>query len=79
MLLTVAVALLGGLGSGLAVLLIAAALMWLTWAALVGMGVLTARAALGLSRWRKARLPKIIGFQEMIYGFGFVLLVVLGH
>ena len=66
-------------GLGLVILLIAAVLAWLPWTAPVGMGVLTVRAAIGLSHWRKARPPKIIGFQEMGYGFGFVFLLAAGY
>lgn len=49
------------------------------WMALVAISILTGRAALGLSRWRAARPPKIIGMQELVYGLGFVLLIALGY
>lgn len=45
----------------------------------VAMGILTIRAAVGLSRWRKARVPKQIGIQEVVYALGFVLLVAAGY
>lgn len=45
----------------------------------LAMGILTLRAAVGLSRWRKARPPKQIGMQEVMYALGFVLLVAVGY
>jgi len=41
--------------------------------------ILAARAALGLSAYRKARPAKIIGFQEIGYGLLTVILVSLGY
>jgi hypothetical protein len=43
------------------------------------MGILLMRAMVGLSPLRKDRPPKIIGFQEVGYGIGFVLLVAAGY
>jgi hypothetical protein len=65
--------------AGLAVLLIAIGYTALPWTVPAAMGILTVRAGVGLSSLRKARLPKVIGIQEMAYGFGFVLLVALGY
>jgi hypothetical protein len=49
------------------------------WTAPLAMGVLTVRAAVGLSSLRKARPAKIIGMQEIAYGLIFLLLVALGY
>lgn len=64
---------------GLALLLGAAAKALLPPTAPLAMAVLTGRAVLGLSRWRRARIPKQIGIQEVVYGLGFVLLVAAGY
>lgn len=64
---------------GLGVLLIAVGYGLLPWTVLAAMFILTLRAGVGLSSLRKARPPKIIGMQELGYGFGYVLLVVLGY
>lgn len=45
----------------------------------LAMAILTVRAAVGLSRWRKARAPKQIGIQEVVYALAFVLLVAVGY
>lgn len=47
--------------------------------AILAMSLLTLRAGIGLSSLRKARPPKVIGIQEMIYGFSFVLLLAAGY
>lgn len=47
--------------------------------AFLAMGILTLRAGIGLSSLRKARPPKMIGIQEMTYGFSFVLLLAIGY
>ena len=52
---------------------------WLPWLGVIALGVLTIRAALGLSRHRKPRAAKTIGFQEIAYGLLVVLLTVIGH
>lgn len=65
-------------GVGWLMLLGLAAVNLLPWTALLAMTILVGRAVLGLSQWRQPRPPKAIGFQEMGYGFGFVLLIVLG-
>ncbi len=51
---------------------------YLPWTAPAAMLVLLGRAALGLSRWRKPRLAKHIGFQEIGYGLLFSVLIALG-
>lgn len=61
------------------VLVIATAYGFARWTAIVAMIILAARAALGLSSWRKARPPKIIGMQEIAYGLGFLLLIAAGY
>jgi hypothetical protein len=66
-------------GMACALLLIANRYGFIPWSAPLAMGVLTSRAALGLSPWRAARPPKVIGMQEIAYGLGFVLLIVMGH
>jgi hypothetical protein len=66
-------------GIACALLLIANRYGFIPWGAPLAMGILTSRAALGLSPWRAARSPKVIGMQEIAYGLGFVLLVVMGH
>lgn len=62
-----------------ALLLIANRYGFIPWGAVLAMGILTSRAALGLSPWRAAHPPKVIGMQEIAYGLGFVLLVVMSH
>ena len=49
------------------------------WLALVALGILIGRMALGLSRYRKAHRTAIIGVQEMTYGFLTVILVAIGY
>ena len=66
-------------GAGLVILLWASASSLLPWTAPAAMGVLAARAMLGLSSLRKPRPPKVIGMLEMVYGLGFVLLIALGY
>jgi len=65
--------------SGVLLLLVATAYALLPWTAPLAMVILAIRAGIGLSSLRKARPAKVIGIQEMIYGSGFVLLVVLGY
>ena len=65
--------------AGLAILAGAAAYTLLPWTAPAAMGILTARAAVGLSSLRKPRPPKVVGMLEMFYGLGFALLVALGY
>ena len=65
------------LACGVLIVTYAAGLVPLT--APLAMGILSLRAAVGLSRWRKARVPKQIGIQEVIYALIFVLLVVMGY
>ncbi|GAB4436129.1 MAG: YwiC-like family protein [Anaerolineae bacterium] len=48
------------------------------WLSVLAMVVLLARAVVGLSGWRRAVKPKIVGFQEMGYGFLTVALTVIG-
>ena len=45
---------------------------------LVTVGILLVYNGVGLSSLRKARPPRVIGFQEMGYGFTFVILVAVG-
>ena len=47
--------------------------------AVIAMGILTVRAAHGLSRYRRPAKPKTIGFQELGFGVLTVLLVALGY
>jgi hypothetical protein len=66
-------------GAGVVILTLAAAYSLLPWTAPAAMGVLAARAGVGLSAWRTVRPPKAIGMQELGYGVGFVLLLALGY
>jgi hypothetical protein len=50
----------------------------LPWTAPLAMSILMGRAVLGLSPWRTARPPKVIGIQELFCGLGFVLLLGIG-
>lgn len=65
--------------AGLAILMGAASSMLLPWTAPAAMGILTTRAAIGLSSLRKPRSPKVVGMLEMVYGLGFALLVAIGY
>jgi hypothetical protein len=49
------------------------------WTALLAIVILSIRAAVGLSAFRKVRPPKIIGMQEIAYSLIFLLLVALGY
>jgi hypothetical protein len=49
------------------------------WLALLAFVVLGGRAAWGLSRFRRPRPAKIIGFQELGYGLLTVILIALGY
>ncbi len=60
-------------------LVMAAAYGIIRWTSPLAMGILTLRAAVGLSSLRKPRPPRIIGMQEIAYGLTFLLLVVLGY
>ncbi|MGJ3237112.1 MAG: YwiC-like family protein [Anaerolineae bacterium] len=64
---------------GLVILIGASVARLLPWTAPLAMLVLTLRAGLGLSAWHKPRPPKVIGFQEIGYGLGFVLALVIGY
>ncbi len=61
------------------------ALLLLAWldavpySAAVGMGLLSARAVWGLSRWRTPQPPKVIGVQEVVFGISYVLLAAWGY
>ncbi len=48
------------------------------WLSVLAMVILLARAVTGLSSWRRAVKPKIVGFQEMGYGLLTVALTVVG-
>ncbi len=60
-------------------LLVMSATSLTRWTAPLAMAILTVRAALGLSSFRKARPPKIIGMQEIAYGLLFLLVVAFGY
>jgi hypothetical protein len=64
---------------GLGVLLIAVGNGLLPSTVLAAMFILILRAGVGLSSLRKVRPPKIIGMQELGYGFGYVLLTAVGY
>ena len=64
---------------GLVILATAAACNLLVWTAPLAMGVLLARAVVGLSPLRKARPARVIGMQEIGYGLLFIVLIALGH
>jgi hypothetical protein len=49
------------------------------WTAPVGMGLLTLRAAAGLSGASGRRTAKVVGLQELAFGVGYVLLVAVGY
>jgi hypothetical protein len=49
------------------------------WLGVVLMVILLARAAYGLSAYRKSVPPKIIGFQELGYGLLTVVMVAVGY
>jgi len=49
------------------------------WLSVVGLGVLLARAAVGLSRYHRSATAKVIGFSEVAYGTLFVLLTAVGY
>ena len=49
------------------------------WTAPVGMGLLTLRAAAGLSGASGRRPAKVVGLQELAFGVGYVLLVAVGY
>ena len=49
------------------------------WLTAVGLGVLLARAVVGLSRYHRPAAPKVIGFSEIAYGTLFVLLTAAGY
>ena len=49
------------------------------WLAVVGLGVLLARAVVGLSRFHRPAAPKVIGFSEIAYGTLFVFLTAIGY
>lgn len=64
---------------GILLLLLAASYALLPWTAPLAMVILSIRAGIGLSHLRKPRPAKVIGIQEMMYGFGFVGLMLLGY
>ena len=49
------------------------------WLGVVAFGVLLARAAHGLSRWRPAIRPQRLGFQELAYGVVTLGLLAAGY
>lgn len=64
---------------GVALLVMATAFAIVPWTVPAAMIILFIRAAVGLSALRKVRPPKIIGFQEIGYGLGFVLAIAYGY
>lgn len=69
----------GGHLLGVFIILIAFVANLLPLTAILAMSLLALRAGIGLSSLRKARPPKVIGIQEMSYGFSFVLLLATGY
>jgi hypothetical protein len=61
---------------GIAALVLADVVPWM---ALVAVSILFGRMALGLSSYRKPRPVKVIGFQELGYGFLTVILLAMGY
>jgi hypothetical protein len=49
------------------------------WTAALALVVLLARAAYGLSRFRRRVRPQVLGILEMAYGLGFVLATAIGY
>lgn len=56
-----------------------AAAGWLPWLAAGALGLLLARAALGLSSLRRRATPRVVGFSEIAWGTVTVLLVAAGY
>jgi hypothetical protein len=52
---------------------------WAPWLSTVAFGLLLARAAWGLSPWRRPIPPKALGFQELGFGILTLLLLALGY
>ncbi len=69
------------LAHGLAMVALIALYGWqrIPWLTLAAFGMLCGRAVVGLSRYRKPRAAKIIGFQELGYGLATVFSVALGY
>ena len=51
---------------------------WLAWPVVAAYALLAARAAWGLSRWRRPVAAKVVGFGELAYGVATVLLLAAG-
>lgn len=49
------------------------------WLVMPAFALLLARAAYGLSRFHRRVRPQVVGIQEMVYGFCFVLIVAAGY
>jgi hypothetical protein len=49
------------------------------WLVVLGFTLLLARAAHGLSPLHRPTRPRVLGFQEMAHGFGFVLILAMGY
>jgi hypothetical protein len=49
------------------------------WLVIPAFALLLARAAYGLSRFHRQVRPQVVGIQEMVYGFSFVLIVAAGY
>lgn len=69
------------LAHGIAILVWGALCSWqiVPCLTLIAFGLLFGRAVIGLSRYRKPRAPKIIGFLELGYGFLTVIVTALGY
>lgn len=66
-------------GSGAVLVLLAVNAGALPWLALVAVGVLAARAAYGLSAFRRPAKAVQVGLQEVVLGLVFTLLVAVGY
>jgi len=65
--------------TGLLMIAAASLTRWIPLTVVAALLILNVRAFVGLSRFRKPRPPKIIGFQELAYGFVTLLLTASGY
>jgi hypothetical protein len=65
----------GGLLMGTAL----AGIGYAPWLVVPAFTLLLARAAYGLSRFHRQVRPQVVGIQEIVYGFSFVLIVAAGY
>ena len=49
------------------------------WLGAVGLALQLARAQYGLSRWRRAVRPQVLGYQELVWGVLNLILLILGY